>query len=318
MTVTPDTSDYYDACTFYPFKVSNGGAFRYETSPLMGKFCVPSDQELTGTAFTAIYDQFQNLFGAVDVASYVADIYATQEPLLITLGTAFLIGFIYMIVLRLCGGPIIYLSLVAMILGTAYGGFMLFTTSGTMATTDAEGVVTPTNDNYYYYLYGSYVVWGLTGCLLCCALCNLKNIRIGVAVMKCTAAFLGGTPQVFLVPPISAAILMVWLGLWCIISLYIVSIGELKQRTDGFNFLSEVVRSDETNYMWLYTLFGYLWINAFIIGVTQFIISAACALWYFSCSSDSNGSGSLCKGFYWVFRYHLGSIAVGSFLIALV
>ena len=70
--------------------------------------------------------------------------------------------------------------------------------------------------------------------------------------------------------------------------------------------------------MFLYSLFGYLWMNAFIIGVSQFIISAACALWYFSCTSDSNGSGSLCRGFYWVFRYHLGSIAFGAFLIALV
>lgn len=70
--------------------------------------------------------------------------------------------------------------------------------------------------------------------------------------------------------------------------------------------------------MFLYSLFGYLWMNAFIIGVTQFMISASVALWYFSCTSDANGKGSLMTGFYWVFRYHLGSIAMGSFLIALV
>lgn len=58
--------------------------------------------------------------------------------------------------------------------------------------------------------------------------------------------------------------------------------------------------------------------NAFIIGVTQFMISASCALWYFSSTSDAPGSGSLLRGFMWVFRYHLGSIAMGAFLIALV
>jgi hypothetical protein len=52
--------------------------------------------------------------------------------------------------------------------------------------------------------------------------------------------------------------------------------------------------------------------------MTQFIISAACVLWYFSSSSDSNGRGSLLTGLYWVFKYHLGSIAFGSFLIAVV
>ena len=80
----------------------------------------------------------------------------------------------------------------------------------------------------------------------------------------------------------------------------------------------EVVWKEETQYVLLYSLFGYLWVNAFIIGVTQFIISAAAGIWYFSCSSDSNGKGSLLTGFFWVFRYHLGSIAFGAFLIALV
>ena len=105
---------------------------------------------------------------------------------------------------------------------------------------------------------------------------------------------------------------------YVIIAAYIISVGELKQREGDLRFLSTVVWDQETQYVFLYSLFGYLWLNAFIIGVTQFIISASCAIWYFSCTSDSAGSGSLTKGFYWVFRYHLGSIAMGSFLIALV
>ena len=56
----------------------------------------------------------------------------------------------------------------------------------------------------------------------------------------------------------------------------------------------------------------------FIIGCAQFIISATCVIWYFSSTSDSNGSGSISRGVYWVFRYHLGSIAFGAFIIALV
>jgi solute carrier family 44 (choline transporter-like protein), member 2/4/5 len=119
------------------------------------------------------------------------------------------------------------------------------------------------------------------------------------------------------VPPIFIVLLMVWLLIWLVVACYIMSIGKVTQRTD-FTFLTAVIRTDETNYMFLYTLFGYLWINAFMIGVSQFIISAACAIWYFTSTSDSNGSGSLMTGLYWVFRYHLGSIAFGSFLIALV
>lgn len=97
-------------------------------------------------------------------------------------------------------------------------------------------------------------------------------------------------------------------------AVHIISIGELKEN----GVVSTVEWSKETRYVFLYSLFGYLWMNAFIIGVTQFIISASAAIWYFTSTSDQNGHGSLMRGFYWVFRYHLGSIAFGSFLIALV
>jgi len=135
--------------------------------------------------------------------------------------------------------------------------------------------------------------------------------------MKCTAAFIGGTPQVFLVPPIASVIVVAWLVVWVFIAAHIVSVGEIKPRED-LPFLTTVEWTDETQYVFLYSLFGYLWVNAFIIGVTQFIISAAAAIWYFSCTSDSNGSGSLLRGMCWVMRYHFGSIAFGAFLIALV
>jgi hypothetical protein len=50
----------------------------------------------------------------------------------------------------------------------------------------------------------------------------------------------------------------------------------------------------------------------------MFVIAATCGQWYFSCKSDASGSGSTIKSIYWVYRYHLGSLAFGSFLIALV
>lgn len=50
----------------------------------------------------------------------------------------------------------------------------------------------------------------------------------------------------------------------------------------------------------------------------MFIISVAAALWYFTSTSDTNGKGSIIRGLYWAFRYHLGSLAFGAFLIALV
>ena len=135
--------------------------------------------------------------------------------------------------------------------------------------------------------------------------------------MKATAAFIGSNPHVFLVPPLACVVLMGWLAFWLYAEASLASIGQLVPGTT-FKFLTSVVREQRVVYALWYNLFGYLWMNAFIIGCTQFIISASVAIWYFSSNSDSYGHGGLCQGLKWVFRYHLGSIAFGAFLIALV
>lgn len=62
----------------------------------------------------------------IDFAQYISDLQNAKIPILISVASAFLIGFVYLIVLRLCGGPIIYISLVAMNVGGAIGGYLLF------------------------------------------------------------------------------------------------------------------------------------------------------------------------------------------------
>lgn len=68
----------------------------------------------------------------------------------------------------------------------------------------------------------------------------------------------------------------------------------------------------------MYHLFGGLWVNAFLIGCFQFLVAAACCIWYFTHTSDTAGKGSICIGIKWILVYHLGSIAFGSCIIAIV
>lgn len=161
------------------------------------------------------------------------------------------------------------------------------------------------------------MVWGLLALLIIFLLCNCKNIRIGIAVMKTTADFIKATPQIYLLPPISGLLMFVWLIVWMVTAAYIASVGEIAARED-FPMLTQVKWSENTRYAILYSLFGYLWLNAFIMGCTMFVISATCAQWYFSCRGDDGGSGSIARSIHWVWRYHLGSLAMGAFLIALV
>ena len=84
--------------------------------------------------------------------------------------------------------------------------------------------------------------------------------------------------------------------------------------------LADIEWDDTTRYVWIYHLFGLFWVSSFIIGCAQFIIAATTCVWYFSQggSSDDKAKASLSTGFKWIFRYHMGSIAFGALIIAIM
>jgi hypothetical protein len=86
--------------------------------------------------------------------------------------------------------------------------------------------------------------------------------------------------------------------------------------------LATIEWKQETEYLFWAYFFGLLWVIAFIICVQQFMIAAGTCMWYFTGQgekmSDSPYDVSFTKAFSWAMWYHCGSIAMGSFLIALI
>jgi hypothetical protein len=77
-----------------------------------------------------------------------------------------------------------------------------------------------------------------------------------------------------------------------------------------------------TVYMFFYIVFGLIWVVAFIIAIQIFTTSATACMWYFtghgSDDTSSQGKYSVSMAVGWAFRYHLGSLAFGAFLLAVV
>ena len=115
----------YKDCTYYIGDVQLGKPLRYATKRV-GRFCVPNSEEMKKAGLAAFKAEFDKYFGGMNIQKYLADIIAAREVLFITILTWFLIGFVYMIVLRLFGGPMIYMSIIALIIGSALGGYMLY------------------------------------------------------------------------------------------------------------------------------------------------------------------------------------------------
>jgi choline transporter-like protein 2/4/5 len=76
------------------------------------------------------------------------------------------------------------------------------------------------------------------------------------------------------------------------------------------------------DYLLAYHFFGFLWTNQFFQGIGIMTISGSIAQWYFdSGDKDENtksDSKNVPKALYRTLRYHLGSVAFGSLIIAIV
>ncbi|XP_071948312.1 choline transporter-like protein 2 [Antedon mediterranea] len=75
---------------------------------------------------------------------------------------------------------------------------------------------------------------------------------------------------------------------------------------------------EETNYFQAYNLFGLFWLMYFIIALCQVTLAGAFASWYWTFDKKDTPTFAVTASFWRAIRYHLGSIAFGSLIIAII
>lgn len=138
------------------------------------------------------------------------------QVIAITVGTAFVIGMIYMILIRCFAGVLIWFSIIGIIAILGGGGYWVYLYRTHFASTD---------NNYKYFLYGAYSLWGLDGLFVIIVLCCCNRIRLAVAIMKVTGSFILNVPQVLFMPIIFMIICAAWIGAWTVTAIWLFSIG---------------------------------------------------------------------------------------------
>ena len=104
-----------------------------------------------------------------------------------------------------------------------------------------------------------------------------------------------------------------WLAYWITAALYLYSIGDITK--GGLTPFASVKWTDQTRYLIIYFIFGGLWVNAFILAVNQFVLASTVSIWYFG---QQKPHMPITRSVYRAFRYHLGSLAFGSLILAIV
>ena len=153
-------------------------------------------------------------------------------------------------------------------------------------------------------------------------ICNWKALKVSIAIIETAADYFADTKRILFVPVfwfiMAIVVFLVWLvGIVCVHSIGTITVESV--RTQDKN----VVHDAQTQNMILYMWFGLIWLMAFIITCNEFVIIVSTCTWYFSrkdLDDDDGipGDAEVMKGVKWAFQYHMGSIALGSFLLAVV
>lgn len=237
------------------------------------------------------------------------DIMMCYPVLLASTGVALVFSYLFLFVMRCCGGVIVWFMIFLTIAALAGGGGFTWYIRGSK--------FTPEDDPTYKYLaIASYVLWGLAGLVFLFMICCCGAIKLGVAVMKASAKFVGENLRIMFLPLFSYIFITVWALLWFLGGLYLYTVGYAAPR-ENFEFSTEIMWDKNTKPAIVYYILGFFWITAFILGCTQFIIAAAACIWYFAQGSDVKPD-CVGTGMKWLFKYHMGTIAFGSFIIAIV
>jgi len=207
------------------------------------------------------------------------------------------------------------------------------------------------------YEIAGWIMSAFTIILLLLIVTLFNRIRIAIAILKEASKAVGAMPQL-LGFPLATVTLTIGINVyWLVTSLYISSASELEEVQLTFNLSAvgdvgilgrrlsddnitmgsigdaaggvanaaaqQFKQMGNKEWFWLYNFFGFLWTNQVIAGIGCVTIAGAVGDWYWSHpevakKSESMGKKPVLRSLGRCFRYHLGSIMFGSFVIAVI
>lgn len=282
---------------------------KYGTQGYLSRFCLPLEG-LTGH-FSGAYDNVNSYINISVVQEWLGDVYTVWPVIFIVAGATIVFAAMYMILLRFCIGVIVWTSIILTI------GFIVV-----LAAFFQWAAINLYNENtdpdtVKNLKILAYVLYGVAGVVLIYIFYMCNKIRLAIAIMKVGTQYMRDVWQAVLVPPCCFIMIVALYIYWVLACLYLYSSGTIEQRS-GTSPFATVSWSTVERSAFYFEFFGVLWTNAFILALGQFILASSVCIWYFSVNSDSGPQRPISRSIWRAFRYHLGSLAFGSLILAIV
>ena len=165
-----------------------------------------------------------------------------------------------------------------------------------------------------------------------------SRIALAIRVIKAAASALESVPRIVLLPYLCTLRAAAYLVFWCFGALHIYSVAqyteyelpsELRGPLDSDTFIVDEFDESMRKYL-LWHVFGLFWAFQFIVYLCYMVMAHVFSEWYFARADDTSKSKvrgeernefsahPVSRALGRVCRYHLGTIAFGAFIVAVV
>lgn len=164
-----------------------------------------------------------------------------------------------------------------------------------------------------YILYGACVLFVLT------VLCMYRNIQISIGVLQTSSVIILGNIRMLFIPFGAFIAIIGYFLVWLWGFGYLMSCANIVQPKGGSQLKSVNLNGyDDLKWKIALYVFGLFWISELLSAIFIYCIIVGVCTWYFTSSHDTRGNFSMFKGLWYAFRYNMGSLAFGSFLLAII
>ena len=315
------------------------GMYVADTSAYM-KRCIVSSE-----AFTAIEDQYieatapDQESSSTFMSNLYGDFYTAKAWILgFGFGVSMVISFVYSFLLRVPG--ILFGLVWTCVLSTlgivgyaayyAYTEFELWNTEDPKTHTSGE----------ISGMRGAAIALAVITFLWFVTICFLrKRIQLSIELVKQAARAVAAMPVIVLFPIFQCCGYILFLGVFIVYAVNIASMGDIQEghyciisnaitaspskdvceAATGFWYeYRDFTYDDQTTKIGWYLIFAYFWTSEFIVAIGQIVVAMAVAKWYFTRDKTTIGNATVWSSIRATFRYHTGTAAFGSLIIAII
>ena len=179
------------------------------------------------------------------------------------------------------------------------------------------------------------IVCGILAALFLLAICcGWRQLKAAIKIIDATADYLSATKRVFGVPLIYYVVMVAYIFFWLACFISAMSCGKITPKPDNSTaghwtpFKKSITWDDRkeigkiVNGMIAFLCFAIIWFVFFLSASSNYVIMVTAATFYFTCKPVNgvmeNGSGEVSTGLRWAWVHNFGSLAFGSFIIAVI